>query len=286
MSKITDKYPDEYLERFRLTGDVANALYFLLRDLENVPAEHLKEPGDALDSIYGKAVFEAFLSAGSGYSDADIVPRLPGLHEPGYPQTQPVIFKISAGRKLHALLLQAREEREAIDTSNSIVSFAESIRVFFGHSLNGTPRSTMTMGAAKLLPHALDWTNVEGAGEFGEYFEQPHFTVTHHTQQQAHVAQILSAFMKIKPENADENFAHEIMAVKTILSEIVEDLSVYFFDQDSITRLHTERIQNGLFDSARDNRVYVARLALNVSDMNDLDHTEEFGSFVLDVMKK
>lgn len=274
----------EYLGKFQLTADVANALYHLLQDME-IPIEGVVDPAEVLDTVYGHVVMDAFVQT-SRFTDSDVSPRLPEIFEPGYPEGLPVIFNVEAARRLRALLLEARKNRESLSANGGIEGFSESIRVFFDQRINGDAAERMTNGARRLLPLALDWTDKEGAGEFAGYLSLPHFVVTHHTQQQIQASQIMAAIMRLGPEDAGEQLAHDIRVAKTILGEIIADLGVYFFDQYAITRLHTERIQNGLFDKTRQHRVYVARLAINISDMNDLDHTEEFGTFVLDVMKK
>jgi hypothetical protein len=271
----------EYHRRLRLTADISNAIFYLLEDLglsEGI------SPETALESPWGVAVLDAYERT-TRYEHEGVFPRIPDLVDPGYPATMPVVWNMKAGENLLKLLREMRGHKADIDVSGGVEGFMRSTEAFIVGHINGDAGDQVVAGARHLLPLVLDWHDIDGAGEFGAYLRLPRNLVTHHTIQQAHMMQIKAAIERLRPEDVDEALLHDLRVVETVFEEQTQDLGEYLFDQYSLSGLHTPRVQDGVFDESRSHRVYVARLSLNASQMNDVDPNGELGSFIFDVMK-
>jgi len=271
----------DYNVRLQATSGVVDAMTVLLSDMGLISAE--TDPALVLEGEHAKGIFDAFIRT-SRFEISDVIPRDPDFNEPGYPERIPVIWNMDAARDLRRLLIKARQAKSSLDESGEVAGFSRSIEVFFRGAINGDPADTMIAGARGMIPLALNWDDVAGAGSFGDYLRLPRDVVTHHTRQQAHAAQIAQAIASLSTSDIDENTIQRLRAAMTLMNGYVLDLGRYFFEQYSLAGLHTERVQNGLFSANRDHRVWVARVALNVSQMNDIDPTGKLADFILNVM--
>lgn len=111
---------------------------------------------------------------------------------------------------------------------DDLASFGKSVDLFIKAEMSSSPDASLLRGAGKYLPLELDWDDPSSAGYFASYFNQPKFTLTHHTQGQIHIAQILDAISKLRLSDVNEDLLHEMRSVKVILQEIVDDLGYYF----------------------------------------------------------
>lgn len=272
---------NDYNLRLKSTCEMAQAMLFLLADLGLVPYDADSE--GVVDSGYATGIFDAFIRS-SRFEADDVIPREPDFMEPGYPSRIPVMWDVDAAVKLRQILLEARRNKGDVDLHGGVEGFVTSMRVFIDEHINGDAADRMVEGARKMIPLSLDWNDTSAAGQFGDYLGLPKRVVTHHTRQMAHVAQISAAIQGLQVGDVDESLIRQIKLSTTLMNSYVLDLGRYFFEQYSLAKLHTERVQNGLFKDSRDNRVWVVRLALNVSQMSDLDPTGKFADFVLQVM--
>ncbi len=273
--------PNEaYLALSRATSEVSNALYFLLQDL-SIRDPEAREPSEMLDTKYGRSIIHAFVRYQSTYGDGEVKPAVPT----GFSSAYPIIPNIEVARTLRNTLIALRSDvvngRFDIDTSAGIDGFRRSIDEYFAVQFGATPDADAVAGAMFMLPHVLDWNNREDAGTFGEYLRLRRSFVTFHTQQQIYVQQLNAAIQRLDDGDLNDDLVIELRDIQTRIENMVADLHAYFFEHGSLSRLHTEQLQNSLFHENRGYRVYAGRLVLNVSQANDLDHSGDFGSLLL-----
>ncbi|MBT3181498.1 MAG: hypothetical protein HN337_03200 [Deltaproteobacteria bacterium] len=271
---------NSFLAKCRATSDASNALYYLLQDL-NIRDPEVREPSDMMDTQYGKLVIDAFLAHRTDFQRNDVVPTIPT----GFPSTYPIISDIDAAQLIRNTLIALRSDvvndRFEIDTSAGMEGFSRSVDAYFAVQFGAVPATDFVAGAMTMLPHTIDWNNRRDAGTFGEYLKLRRSFVTFHTQQQIYVQQLNAAIQRLDVDSLDEGLVTELRYVQTRVEKSVADLQGYFFEHGTLSKLHTENLQNSLFRENRKYRAYAGRLVLNVSQANDLDHSGDFGSLLL-----
>jgi len=270
--------PKPILDRSVLSSEVVSSLSDLMKKFGlNVSGD-----GSSTNEISEDDFTSALITAFSNLSKMEISNSSRSTN--GSKATLSVL-DTSSLQRFGAIIAKMKDDDEVIKLGVS--GFMQSVERIMGQYLRlDVGEAVIRGGTGVFIPMSIDWDDSKSAKGFEDYFEIPKDILTHHTKHQMWLTQLMSHVDGLSVGDLSFEISRNLRRMKTRIDGVIADLKMYFFDSFAMPRLHTERIQNGLFDDGRHNRVYVGRLALNVTDMNEIDPTGELGTFVLGSVKK